>query len=160
TYVASLADAFTTLAKVAASSLPVMILGDTGTGKEVVARAVHDLSRPRGPFVAVNCGALPQTLVEAMLFGHRRGAFSGALEDRPGPVRTAGRGTLLLDEIGDLPAPSQTAMLRFLQDGEVVPVGDERPVRVDARLLSATHRDLGVLAEAGQFRRDLLSRLA
>jgi transcriptional regulator of acetoin/glycerol metabolism len=156
----SLAQAFARLAVIARSQVPVLLEGPTGTGKEVVARAIHELSRRAGAFVAVNCGALPRDLIEAELFGHRKGAFSGATEDRPGLVREADGGTLLLDEIGDLPASSQAAFLRVLQEHEVRPVGGTRPVRVDLRVVAATHRSLDRMAEAGDFRADLLARLA
>jgi DNA-binding NtrC family response regulator len=125
-----------------------------------VARAVHALSRRTGAFVPINCGALPPTLIESTLFGHRKGAFSGAGEDRPGLVRSADRGTLLLDEIGDLPAAAQVTFLRVLQEHEVVPVGDARPVKVDVRLVTATHRPLGDLVQSGTFRADLYARMA
>jgi transcriptional regulator with GAF, ATPase, and Fis domain len=136
-----------------------VLLGETGTGKEVVARALHDLSGRSGPFVAVNCGALPETLLEAELFGHRKGAFSGAINDRPGLIRSADKGTLFLDEVGELPPESQVAFLRVLQEQEVVPVGDDRPVKVDTRLCAATHRDLDELVEKNRFRRDLYARM-
>jgi sigma54-dependent transcription regulator len=148
------------LARVAAAPVAVILRGETGTGKEVAARAVHDASGRAGPFVAVNCGALPAGLIESELFGHRRGAFSGAGEDRLGHVRAAHGGTLLLDEIGDLPLPAQAALLRVLQEGAVTPVGDSRPVRVDVRVLAASHRDLPALVAAGHFRADLYARLA
>lgn len=151
---------FAALARAAASDLPVLIVGKTGTGKEVTARAVHELSRRAGPFVAVNCGALPETLVESELFGYRKGAFSGAAEDRPGLIRSAEGGTLLLDEIGDLPLQSQAALLRVLQEREVTALGSTRPVAVDVRIVAATNRDLQALVEEGRFRRDLLARLA
>ena len=154
-----LAQAFAQLAVVARSQVPVLLEGQTGTGKEVVARAIHDLSQRTGAFVAINCGALPRDLVEAELFGHRKGAFSGAMEERPGLVRAADGGTLLLDEIGDLPAASQAAFLRVLQEHEVRPVGGTRPVRVDLRVVAATHRSLARMVEAGDFRADLLARL-
>jgi transcriptional regulator with GAF, ATPase, and Fis domain len=118
----------------------VIIEGQTGTGKEVIARVIHGLSQRGGPFVAVNCGALPRDLVEAELFGHRKGAFSGATDDHTGLVCSADGGTLLLDEIGDLSAPSQAAFLRVLQEHEVRPVGATRAVRVDLRVVAATHR--------------------
>ena len=138
-----------------------MILeGETGTGKEVFARAIHALSRRSGAFIAVNCGAIPRDLVEAELFGHKKGAFSGATEDRLGLVRAADRGTLLLDEIGDLPLPSQAALLRVLQEREIRPVGAARPSSVDLRVIAATHRPLDRMAEEGAFRADLLARLA
>src|SRR6185369_9815362 len=104
------------LARVATSALPVLLLGESGTGKEVIARSVHELSRRAGPFLAVNCGALPPNLVESQLFGHMKGAFSGAMRDEPGSVRAAEGGTVLLDEIGDLPRIAQPALLRFLQE--------------------------------------------
>ena len=148
------------LERVARSSVPVMLLGETGTGKEVLARAVHALSGRPGPFVAVNCGAIPATLVESQLFGHAKGAFSGAVRDEPGIVRSAQGGTLFLDEIGDLPAASQAALLRVLQEGEVMPVGATRAVRVDLRVVCATHQPLDTLMERGTFRRDLYARLA
>ncbi|HTM20595.1 MAG TPA: sigma 54-interacting transcriptional regulator [Kofleriaceae bacterium] len=159
TFVAPLQATYQALARIAATPVSVLVLGETGTGKEVVARALHQLSGRGGAFVAVNCGALPASLIEAELFGHRKGAFSGAVEDRPGLVRSADGGTLFLDEIGELPAASQVAFLRVLQEQEVVPVGESRPVRVDLRICAATHRDLDQLVDAGDFRRDLSGRL-
>jgi len=159
TFVAALERSSASLARIARTSVAVVLLGETGTGKEVVARALHELSVRPGPFVAVNCGALPETLLEAELFGHKRGAFSGAISDRPGLIRSADRGTLFLDEVGELPAESQVAFLRVLQEQEVVPVGDERPIKVDTRLCAATHRDLDELVARGVFRRDLYARL-
>jgi transcriptional regulator with GAF, ATPase, and Fis domain len=159
TFDGALADRFTALARVAQSNVAILLLGETGTGKEVVARALHELSGRRGAFVGINCGALPATLVEAELFGHKRGAFTGAVADRPGLVRSADGGTLLLDEIGELPLPSQAALLRVIADRTVTPVGDDRPVSVDVRLCAATLRDLGALVDAGAFRRDLYARL-
>ncbi|HWO22178.1 MAG TPA: sigma 54-interacting transcriptional regulator [Kofleriaceae bacterium] len=155
-----LARTFERLAVVARSRVPVLLEGQTGTGKEVIARAIHDISQRAGPFVAVNCGALPRDLLEAELFGHRKGAFSGATEERPGLVRAADGGTLLLDEIGDLPALSQAALLRVLQEHEVRPVGGTRPVQVDLRVVAATHRSLDGMVDRGDFRADLLARLA
>jgi transcriptional regulator with PAS, ATPase and Fis domain len=155
-----LAKRFARLARVAASPLSTMLLGETGTGKEVLARAIHQLSKRPGPFVAVNCGAIPQNLVESHLFGHVKGSFSGATRDEPGLVRAAHGGTLLLDEIGDLPSGSQAALLRVLQEGEVLPVGSAQPVKVDVRIVSATHQPLDALVEKGVFRRDLYARLA
>jgi transcriptional regulator of acetoin/glycerol metabolism len=148
------------LAELARARVPIVLSGETGTGKEVLARAIHAASGRRGAFVAVNCGALPPTLVESTLFGHKRGAFSGATEDSPGFVRASDGGTLLLDEIGDLPLASQTALLRVLQESEVTPVGGSRPVRVDLRVLAATHRDLEAMVTGGTFRSDLWARLS
>ncbi len=159
TFSASLERQFTALARIATTNVSVVLLGETGTGKEVVAHALHDLSRRGGPFVAVNCGALPDSLLESELFGHKKGAFSGAVADRPGLVRFADHGTLFLDEIGELPPASQVAFLRVLQEQEVIPIGDTRPVKVDTRLCAATHRDLDAMVEDGEFRRDLYGRL-
>jgi two-component system NtrC family response regulator len=144
----------------AASDAPVLVVGETGTGKERVARALHRHShRADGPFVAINCAAIPRELLESELFGHVRGAFSGAVGDRPGCFRTAIGGVLLLDEIGEMPLDVQAKLLRVLQEGEVVPVGASRPIRVDVRVLAATHRDLASDAAGGRFRQDLLYRL-
>ncbi len=136
-----------------------IFLGETGTGKEVLARAIHAESGRTGAFVPVNCGALPANLVESLLFGHVRGAFSGALRDEPGLVRTAQGGTLFLDEIGDLALVAQAALLRVLQEREVLPVGATRAIPTDVRVVVATHRSLHKLAESGAFRDDLLARL-
>jgi DNA-binding NtrC family response regulator len=160
TFVPELCEQLGALRAIAASTISVVLQGESGTGKEVIARAVHTLSGRPGPFIAVNCGALPEALIESELFGHRKGAFSGATEDRPGLVRSADRGTLFLDEIGDLPAASQTAFLRVLQESEVVPVGSTRPVKVDLRVVAATHRDLPTLVDRGEFRGDLFARIA
>jgi len=159
TFVVALREQLEALVRVAATAVPVTFLGETGTGKEVAARALHALSRRRGKLVAVNCGAVPETLLEAELFGHRRGAFSGAVEDRLGLVRAAHHGTLLLDEIGELPAGSQVAFLRVLQEQEVVPVGGAEAVKVDVRLCVATNADLEALVAKGAFREDLYARL-
>ena len=148
------------LERAATTRLPVVLRGETGTGKEVLARLVHRLSRRPGRFQPINCAALAPSLLESELFGYRKGAFSGATEDRPGLVRSADKGTLFLDEIGDLPAPAQGVLLRVLQESEVLPVGDTRPVPVDFRLVVATHRPLEEMAAAGRFRPDLLARLA
>ena len=160
TLVPDLAKSFSRLAKVARSSVSVIVSGETGTGKELVARAVHQLSGRPGPFIAVNCGALTETIAASELFGHKKGAFSGATEDRPGFFRSAHRGTLFLDEIGDLPISLQPMLLRALQEREVVPVGSSQPVSIDIRLVGATHRELDALVESGAFRADLLARLA
>jgi len=160
TFAAGLAETWSQAERAAASLVPVVILGDSGTGKELVARAIHACSGRSGAFVAVNCGAIPDTLVEATILGHRKGAFSGATDDRPGVVRSADRGTLFLDEIGDLRLSSQTALLRVLQESEVVPVGDTRAVKVDTRVVCATHRPLGAMVAAGEFRADLYARIA
>ncbi|MGH7269556.1 MAG: sigma 54-interacting transcriptional regulator [Polyangiaceae bacterium] len=157
---ASLARSAVQLSRVAASKVPILILGETGTGKELMARAVHRLSGRKGALVAVNCGALPATLIEAQLFGHVRGAFSGATGDAVGLLRSADGGTLFLDEIGDLPAPSQAALLRALQEGEIVPVGGVRAIHVDLRVVAATHRPLDAVVARGEFRSDLYARIA
>jgi len=148
------------LTRIAASSTPVLVQGETGTGKELVARAVHELSGQRGPFVAINCGALPRTLVESELFGFHRGAFSGATHDREGLIRHADGGTLFLDEIAELPEESQVALLRVLQDGEVRPIGSSTALPVNLRVVAATHQDLSERIVDGRFRRDLYARLA
>lgn len=147
------------LVKIAPSTVPVLILGETGTGKELTARAIHDLSGRRGAFVAVNCGALPRTLIESELFGSRRGAFSGAQDDREGLVRRADGGTLFLDEIAELPEQSQVALLRVLQEGEVRPLGAAQSIRVDVRVVAATHQALEARIADGRFRQDLYARL-
>jgi transcriptional regulator with GAF, ATPase, and Fis domain len=154
-----LAHTLAGLAVVARASECVLVRGESGSGKELVARRVHELSGRRGPFVAVNCGALPESMVEAELFGHRRGAFSGATADRVGLVRSSSGGTLFLDEIGDLRLGSQAALLRLLQEHVVTPVGSDAPEPVDLRVVCATHRDLDELVERGEFRGDLLARL-
>jgi DNA-binding NtrC family response regulator len=143
----------------ARSTVPMLVRGESGTGKELIASAIHQLSGRPGPFVPINCGAIAANLIESELFGYRKGAFTSALEDRPGLVRSSDRGTLLLDEIGDLPLPAQATLLRVLQESEVMPVGGTRPVKVDLRVVAATHRDLDALAAQEKFRPDLLARL-
>ena len=159
TLLPALAAEHATLSRVAPSKVPVLLLGATGTGKEVAARALHEGSRRAGPFVAVNCAALPDALVESQLFGHVKGAFSGAARDEPGFVRGANGGTLFLDEIGDLPRAAQGVMLRVLQESEVVPVGSSRALKVDVRIIAATHQPIDVMIARGDFRRDLFARL-
>jgi DNA-binding NtrC family response regulator len=149
-----------TLAEVATTNVPVLIIGESGTGKELVARALHDRSRRHaGPFVALNCAGLPDTLIESELFGHVRGAFTGAVNDRPGAFKVATAGTLFLDEIGDLSPKGQGDLLRVLEDGVYRPVGSPATVRADVRVVAATNRDLARLANEGRFRADLLYRL-
>jgi sigma-54 dependent transcriptional regulator, acetoin dehydrogenase operon transcriptional activator AcoR len=148
------------LVLVARSRVSILVRGETGTGKEVIASAIHQLSARPGRFVAVNCGALAENLVESELFGYRKGAFSGATEDRPGLVRSSDQGTLLLDEIGDLPLSAQAALLRVLQEAEVLAVGATQPVKVDLRVVASTHRDLDALVGEERFRADLLARLS
>jgi transcriptional regulator with PAS, ATPase and Fis domain len=160
TLVPELGMALEQLKRFAQSSLPVMLLGETGTGKEWLARAVHESSGRAGAFVALNCGALPDSLLESTLFGHVKGAFSGALRDEPGYVRASHGGTLFLDEIGDLPPSSQTALLRVLQEREVTAVGSTRAVSVDLRVVSATHAPLLQRVAEGHFREDLFARLS
>jgi DNA-binding NtrC family response regulator len=148
------------LTKIARASVAVLIRGETGTGKELIARAIHDASGRRGAFVPINCGALPRNLIESELFGHRRGAFSGASEERDGLVRRANGGTLFLDEIAELPEESQVALLRVLQDGEVRPIGASDAIKVDIRIISATHQDIPARIADNRFRQDLYARLA
>jgi two-component system, NtrC family, response regulator GlrR len=130
------------LTKIARADVAVLIRGETGTGKELIARAIHDVSARRGPFVPINCGALPRNLIESELFGHKRGAFSGANEQHDGLVRSAHGGTLFLDEIAELPEESQVTLLRVLEEGEVRPIGASNPVKVDIRVVAATHQDI------------------
>lgn len=160
TLAASHARIMADIAKVASSMVSIILEGETGTGKEVSARYVHSCSRRAGAFVAVNCGALPATLVESELFGHRKGAFSGATSDRVGLIQASDGGTLFLDEVAELPLEAQVKLLRVLQEREVLPVGATRPIPVDLRVVSATHADLEARVAEGAFRADLYARLA
>src|SRR5512145_323501 len=146
---------------VSRSSAPVLLFGETGTGKEIIARAVHEHSTFRsGPFRRVNCGAIPSELIDSELFGHEQGAFTGAVARRKGWFEQADGGTLFLDEVGELALAAQVRLLRVVQEGEVVRVGGERPVRVDVRIVAATHRDLPAMVESQAFREDLYYRLS
>jgi transcriptional regulator with GAF, ATPase, and Fis domain len=146
---------------VAPSDVPVLIVGETGTGKELVSRLIHNRSRrAHGPFIRVNCGAIPPELIDSQLFGHERGAFTGAVETRQGWFERADGGTLLLDELGELPPAAQVRLLRILQDGWLERVGGSRPIHVDVRIVAATHRDLAAMAAEGRFREDLWYRIA
>jgi len=146
--------------RVAASETRICILGETGTGKELVARTLHEHSpRAAGPFIALNCTAVPAELIESELFGHEKGSFTGAASRHLGKFEQAGRGTIFLDEIGDIPLPMQAKLLRVLEEGEVERIGGDRPVRVDVRVLVATHRSLETLVREGKFRQDLFHRV-
>jgi transcriptional regulator with GAF, ATPase, and Fis domain len=145
--------------RIAGTELSSVILGETGTGKEVIARGIHRLSGRRGSLQAINCAAIPHNLLESELFGYRRGAFSGADRDKPGLIKLADHGTLFLDEIGDMPLDAQAKLLRVLQSREVFPLGATTPERVDIRIVCATHRDLYQYVREGKFRGDLLARL-
>jgi transcriptional regulator with PAS, ATPase and Fis domain len=150
----------TLISKVAPTASTVLILGETGTGKELVARAVHDQSpRANEPFVAINCGALPESLIESELFGHKKGAFTGADEHRVGLFEVANGGTIFLDEIGELPKTMQAKLLRVLESREIRRVGENRSTHVDVRVVCATHRDLPEMVATGDFREDLMYRI-
>jgi len=156
----SMQEIYRTIARLTTSDLTVMITGESGTGKELVARALHDYGRRRaGPFVAVNMAAIPRELIESELFGHERGAFTGATNRTQGRFEQANGGTLFLDEIGDMPPEAQTRLLRVLQEGEFTSVGGRTPVKVNVRIVAATHRDLRQSIRAGAFREDLFYRL-
>jgi DNA-binding NtrC family response regulator len=147
-------------ARAALSDIPILIEGESGAGKELIARAIQGTSARSGkPFVTVNCGAIPENLIESILFGHEKGSFTGASDKHLGKFQEADGGTLFLDEIGELRLDMQVKLLRALQEGEVDPVGSKRPVKVDVRIIAATNRDLGAMAQAGNFREDLYYRL-
>jgi two-component system nitrogen regulation response regulator GlnG len=153
-------EVYRVLARLMATDLTVMITGESGTGKELVARALHDFGKRKDrPFVAINMAAIPRELIESELFGHERGAFTGATSRSTGRFEQAKGGTLFLDEIGDMPSEAQTRLLRVLQEGEYTTVGGREPIHADVRIIAATHRDLGVLIEQGLFREDLFFRL-
>ena len=157
---AAMQEVYRTLARVIPTDLTVMVLGESGTGKELVARALHDLGpRRTGPFVAINMAAIPRELIETELFGHERGAFTGAAARSTGRFEQAQGGTLFLDEIGDMPMDAQTRLLRVLQSGEYMMVGGTRAMKADVRIVAATHKDLRRLIDAGMFREDLYYRL-
>jgi transcriptional regulator with GAF, ATPase, and Fis domain len=146
--------------KIRSSDVTVLVTGESGTGKELVARAIHALSARRDKiFVPFNCTAVPKELSEGYLFGYRRGAFTGAVKDSEGVIRSAAGGTLFLDEIGDLPLDVQPKLLRFLQEGEIQPLGEQRPIKVDVRIIAATNTDLEEMVAQGRFREDLYYRL-
>ena len=157
---ASMNVVFRTLSKVAPIDVSVLVTGETGTGKELIAREIHRRSeRASGPFIAVNCGAIPENLIESELFGHVRGAFTGAVSNRPGKFQLADRGTLFLDELGELPVALQVKLLRALQEKVVIRVGDSRPETCDIRIVAATNRDLEAMIREGTFREDLFYRV-
>jgi two-component system, NtrC family, nitrogen regulation response regulator GlnG len=157
---AAMQDVYRTIARVVSNDLGVLILGESGTGKELVARAIHDMgARKSGPFVAVNMAAIPRELIEAELFGHERGAFTGAATRVAGRFEQAARGTLFLDEIGDMPMEAQTRLLRVLQSGEFTTVGGNRLIKANVRIVAATNKNLSILVESGAFREDLYYRL-
>jgi DNA-binding NtrC family response regulator len=157
----TIVEVYKAVARVAPLPLPVLITGETGTGKELVARALHRFGgHAEGPFVPLNCGAIPENLLESELFGHRKGAFTGAVRDHKGAIEGARGGTIFLDEVGELPPLLQVKLLRFLQDGEIRPVGGERGLQVPVRVVAATHRELQREVEAGRLREDFFYRLS
>src|SRR5262249_62035628 len=146
--------------KIAPTNVTVLLLGESGTGKELLAQAIHRMSRrAREPFVPINCAAIPETLLESELFGHEKGAFTGAVKQNIGRIESANHGTLFLDEIGDVPLPMQVKLLRFLQDQVVERIGGRNPVQVDVRIVCATNQDLDLMMVEGRFREDLYYRL-
>lgn len=149
-----------TIERVASADVSVMLLGASGTGKELLARAVHEKSGRKGEFIAINCAAIPENLLEAELFGYERGAFTGAVKSNVGKIELAERGTLFLDEVGDIPLPLQVKLLRFLQERVIERIGGRQPIAVDTRIVSATHQDLDAMTADGRFREDLYYRLA
>ncbi|MBA3669542.1 MAG: PEP-CTERM-box response regulator transcription factor [Sphingomonas sp.] len=149
-----------TIERVASADVSVMLLGASGTGKELLARAVHDKSKRKGGFVAINCAAIPENLLEAELFGYERGAFTGAVKSNIGKIELAEGGTLFLDEVGDIPLPLQVKLLRFIQERVIERIGGRSPIAVDTRIVCATHQDLEAMIAAGSFREDLYYRLA
>ena len=149
-----------TVERVASADVSVMLLGASGTGKELLARAVHEKSERRGEFIAINCAAIPESLLEAELFGYERGAFTGAVKSNVGKIELAQGGTLFLDEVGDIPLPLQVKLLRFLQERVIERIGGRQPIAVDTRIVCATHQDLEAMIADGRFREDLYYRLA
>ena len=149
-----------TIERVASADVSVMLLGASGTGKELLARAVHEKSGRKGQFIAINCAAIPETLLEAELFGYERGAFTGAVKSNVGKIELAEAGTLFLDEVGDIPLPLQVKLLRFLQERVIERIGGRQPIAVDTRIVCATHQDLDAMTADGRFREDLYYRLA
>jgi two-component system response regulator PilR (NtrC family) len=148
------------IAKLARSQAPVYISGESGTGKELAARLIHQQGpRADQPFVAVNCGAIPRELMESEFFGHKKGSFTGAIADKDGLFQTADGGVLFLDEVADLPLDMQVKLLRAIQEKSIRPVGDQKELTVDVRIISATHKDLAILVENGEFRQDLFYRI-
>lgn len=157
----SICEVFNLIRKVAKTEMPVLITGETGTGKELTAQAIHERSeRKEGPFVPINCGAIPDTLLESELFGHERGAFTGAVQQKKGKIEAAAGGTLFLDEVGDLLPPLQVKLLRFLQDGTFERIGGQRTLHVNVRIIAATNVDLKTAIANNVFREDLYYRLA
>jgi hydrogenase-4 transcriptional activator len=157
----AMADVARNVERIKDSNSTILVTGESGTGKELIARAIHRLSRrSESEFIPFNCSAVPAELIESMLFGHRRGTFTGAMSDHAGLIRSAENGTLFLDEIGDLPLPLQPKLLRFLQEGEIHTLGDPAPRKVNVRVIAATHKDLETLVSEKLFREDLYYRIA